>query len=76
MYVHEGKRDYPCNICGKFFEDKGHVKRHIKGVHEGVKHKCDICGNEFSQKSGVFTHKKFVHKIDMKQNQEAKDSVI
>ena len=33
--IHEGKKDFKCNSCGKLFTHVGDMKRHIKTVHKG-----------------------------------------
>ena len=55
--VHEGRRDYKCEICGQRFAGKGGVQRHIKTVHEGRKdHKCEYCGESRTTSSSLKKH--------------------
>ena len=40
-----------CNICGKSFKERRHMKEHIKCVHEKViDHICEICSKGFGRK--------------------------
>ena len=33
--VHNGQKDYKCDICGMAFSIAQYLKRHINGVHNG-----------------------------------------
>ena len=51
-----------CNHCGKTFSKPGHLKTHVKAVHEGVKdQECNQCGKSFSQAGHLKGHVKAVH---------------
>ena len=42
--VHEGERNFFCDICDKAFWHQWHLKRHINGYHNKVKYaSCDVC---------------------------------
>ena len=46
--IHEGKK---CEICNTNFGEKGTLKKHIVGVHEGQKPlNCKICDTSFGEK--------------------------
>lgn len=46
-----------CEICGKAFSKKDHVRRH-KLVHTGERpYICEICGTTFSHKSHLNRHR-------------------
>ena len=32
--VHNGQKDHKCDSCGKAFSRPGHLKKHIKAVHD------------------------------------------
>ena len=43
--MHEKRRDYKCEICGKSFALKHPLNRHIKTVHGKQRdYKCENCG--------------------------------
>ena len=55
--VHEGRRDYKCDICGDAFSIQAHVKRHIQTVHEGRKdYKCEYCGTTRTTSTSLRKH--------------------
>ena len=60
--VHEGIKDHKCELCDKYFSEKGNLDKHMKTVHEGIKdHKCKICDKSFSEKASLNKHMKSVH---------------
>ena len=61
--VHEGKRDYKCEFCGKLFTQKGTLKSHIGFIHEMSKkeHKCGYCGKSCGSKRYMKIHIDVVH---------------
>ena len=69
MFMFDGQEIFShavCDQCGKIFEKKSEVARHVKGVH-GRKFKCDVkgCAKSFFAKSGLdshmLDHKRTVH---------------
>jgi uncharacterized Zn-finger protein len=53
MSVHEGKKQFKCEICNQGISSKKYMKTPIAFVHEGKKpFKCDICDATFNQKVG------------------------
>ena len=53
-----------CPICKKIFVKKGHMERHIKMVHEGIREgsePCRYCGKELCNKAALEKHEAMVH---------------
>ncbi len=54
-----------CEQCGKVFSKKGHLDRHVRTIHMGMKESsrpCPYCGKVFSTKSSLEPHIEMVHK--------------
>jgi len=46
-----------CNDCGASFEQKGHLKRHINGVHLKIMpYECDKCQKSFTTRNDLKKH--------------------
>ena len=57
--IHEGKKVFKCNICGKTYCKKQTVNEHIASVHEGIKpFKCEICDYSSSRKIQVSSRRR------------------
>ena len=57
--VHKTK---DCKTYGKLFSQAGHLKTHIKTVHESHKdHKCESCSKSFSQAGHLKRHIQSIH---------------
>lgn len=55
---------YPCPVCGKTFDAKAYLTRHM-AHHESVKlFECDHCGKRFSKKYLVRNHILGVHRYE------------
>lgn len=62
--IHDGLQ-YPCPICGKIFQWKRNLARHIKNHSEkdtGLFYECKPCGKRFSSKDCFNNHMKFSKK--------------
>ena len=48
--VHERKKPYECDICGKVLDEEQNFKSHIESVHERKQpYECDIFGEVFNE---------------------------
>ena len=66
--IHEGRRDYQCEHCGKEFAWKQAYQNHVQVVHEGktprVREKdkmCPQCGRGFACNDHLTRHIEHVH---------------
>ena len=55
--VHEGRKDFKCNICDKSFGRPVELKKHKKRRHDKNKNFiCDKCGKGFPVKDSLKVH--------------------
>ena len=62
--VHLGLRPFKCDICGKDFTQKPHLKTHSKDVHSNVKDVrfyCDLCSKYFKTNQQLSLHNLRIH---------------
>ncbi|XP_068242783.1 zinc finger protein 43-like isoform X2 [Palaemon carinicauda] len=52
----DGKEEYQCTVCHKYFSNRSVFSLHNLAHHEGKSFQCKICGKVFSSKSGVYNH--------------------
>ena len=46
--IHEGEKNFKCDLCGKSFGHSWHVRKHIDAKHKKIKlASCDVCGKSF-----------------------------
>ena len=55
------KNFFKCNECGRTFNTKNNLLRHLKNVHDSSKVQCDLCDKTLKQ-SSLNNHLKRVHK--------------
>ena len=60
-FQRDGDRLYPCNSCSKRFDNKSHIRRHVKEVHLAILNKCQNCDYTTKQKQKLTYHFKSVH---------------
>mmetsp|Transcript_11644 Transcript_11644/g.25183 ORF Transcript_11644/g.25183 Transcript_11644/m.25183 type:complete len:186 (-) Transcript_11644:69-626(-) len=51
-----------CMACGKVFERRSNLNKHIRHVHANERlYQCKKCGNRFGQKSSIDKHVRTIH---------------
>ena len=53
--------DFKCENCDYNTTQKGHLKRHMKAKHEGVKFNCNLCDYQTGYPSNLKVHKQNKH---------------
>ena len=49
--IHDGEREYKCEVCDYQFSRPNYLKEHIETAHKGITYQCEKCGNDFSSRS-------------------------
>jgi hypothetical protein len=52
---------FTCVQCLKDYSSNGNLKKHIREVHDMVKHSCNLCEFQSTQKRGLDRHIKALH---------------
>ncbi|KAI8117463.1 isoforms A/B/D/L, Longitudinals lacking protein [Lucilia cuprina] len=67
---------YPCNVCGKSYLRKAHLKRHVTNECIGVppKFACEYCSSRYKRKEDLKRHMLMVHKIDLRKTLQSKNN--
>lgn len=58
--IHLKKKNIPCEICGKLFYNKTHLRNHLEH-HNTQKQICEHCSSSFSCTKSLRDHIKFKH---------------
>ena len=54
--IHNGRRDYPCDRCGKLFTRYNTLKTHRK-IHDDIKQfECIFCNSSYREKRNLVNH--------------------
>ncbi|CAB0029544.1 unnamed protein product [Trichogramma brassicae] len=60
--VHEGQKDYLCDVCPKAFKSKQSLTLHLRSSHQGKKdYLCDVCPKAFTSKQNLTFHVRLIH---------------
>lgn len=64
MKIHNGIKDYVCNVCGRGFIVKNDLKRHLT-LHIGSKDfVCQECGKCFNRKYQLEKHRLVIFELE------------
>ena len=71
--MNQSDEGFNCKFCGKFFNLKGNLKKHVATVHDGVRNfMCPICNKSFTQNHSlrrqghIIIPKRYFHKLPSK----------
>ena len=57
------KQAFPCHICSHIASNKGNLRAHIRGQHEGSRFECKQCSKIFNYSSFYKLHMRRQHNI-------------
>ena len=61
LSVHEGRKDFKCEICNHSTVSKYNLKAHMKQIHENIKYECSMCESQYTSKTALSNHIAKVH---------------
>lgn len=57
LLFHESEQQKPeCPHCGRTYQSRWNLRRHIRGMHDKVVYMCDICGKAFARSDVLQAH--------------------
>ena len=59
-HADDGK-NFNCEHCGKPYNNRPSLNRHVKAVHENLRFTCELCGKKYTGKKYLQQHIKVVH---------------
>ena len=65
--VHEGKKEFKCEYCGKCFGVNQNLKQHIRIHLQDFKFKCEFCEKGFIRSQHLSRHLKTWHEKEAKE---------
>ena len=60
---HLGRYSVFCNICGKGFQRRAHLRGHMVVHGQATMFECTICGSKYAHKTSLRYHERLVHGI-------------
>ena len=57
----DDKKDFNCEHCGKPYNNRPSLNKHVKAVHENLRFTCELCGKKYTGKKYLQQHIKVVH---------------
>ena len=54
-------KNFNCEHCGKPYNNRPSLNRHVKAVHENLRFTCELCGKKYTGKKYLQQHIKVVH---------------
>jgi KRAB domain-containing zinc finger protein len=59
--MHEGLKNWTCELCGKTYASKAALENHVKINHENKRFKCKLCDKDLRSQISLRTHIAAVH---------------
>ena len=53
-----------CHRCDYSTTVKGHMKKHIESIHEGMLYPCALCEHNANDKSNLARHQQSKHRVE------------